>query len=409
MHILEIPSFFTPYGGEFCLDQAKALRTQGHEVHILSNVQLGITIGLKGYLSLPFRRYEHQQDDITVCQSFQRGIPLTVRWNVRRWVQIVCDMFEDYVARYSRPDILHAHCSKWGGYAAMLISQNYQIPYVITEHLSRLVFEKEFGPAPSRAWQIALLREAYENADLVIPVSEELVENIACYFGKDYRWQAVSNTIDVDYFHYQSRESLVGRPFRFCCLANFWPLKGYDVLLPAFRQLREFGLDVELHIAGRGTESEACKTMLSEGVITQGLLSRDDVRSLLYQSDALVLASRSEVQPLALLEAMSTGIPVVATECVPKSLRIEDGCTIVPADDVQALSDAMRQVMEQKDFDGVAVSEAVRQLASPEVIGYRLTTLFNDLLASARQTHAAGLVQPATDNLGASLKTNNYS
>ena len=40
MHILEIPSFFTPYGGEFCLDQAKALKAVGHEVRILSNVQL---------------------------------------------------------------------------------------------------------------------------------------------------------------------------------------------------------------------------------------------------------------------------------------------------------------------------------------------------------------------------------
>ena len=42
MHILEIPSFFTPYGGEFCLEQAKALKALGHEVRILSNVQLGI-------------------------------------------------------------------------------------------------------------------------------------------------------------------------------------------------------------------------------------------------------------------------------------------------------------------------------------------------------------------------------
>lgn len=382
MHILEIPSFFTPYGGEFCLDQAKALKAQNHEVRILSNVQLGVTIGLKGFLSLPFRRYEHQVDGITVCQSFQRGIPLTVRWNVRRWVQIVCDMFDDYAGKYGRPDILHAHCSKWAGYAAMLISRKYRIPYVITEHLSRLVFEKEFGPAPSNAWQIPLLREAYENADLVVPVSEELVDNISCYFGKDYRWQAVSNTIDVDYFHYQTREPLDGRPFRFCCLANFWPLKGYDILLPAFRRLREAGLDVELHIAGRGTDSAACKALLSEGAISHGLISRDDVRRLLYQSDALVLASRSEVQPLALLEAMNTGIPVVATECVPQNLRIEGGCTIVPVDDVQALSDAMRSVMEQKDFDGKVVSESVGQLASPEEIGRRLTALFTEVLAS---------------------------
>ena len=381
MHILEIPSFFTPYGGEFCLDQARALKAVGQEVRILSNVQLGVTIGAKGYLSLPYSRYEHEVEGITVCQSFQRGVPMAVRWNVRRWVRIVCEMFDAYVAKYGVPDVLHAHCSKWAGYAAMQISRKYHVPYVITEHLSRLVFEKEFGPAPSDAWQIPLLREAYEQADLVIPVSEELVENIACYFGKDYRWQAVSNTIDVDFFQYRLRQSREGRPFRFCCLANFWPLKGYDVLLPAFRQLREKRADVELHIAGRGTDSAACRKMLFEGMVIHGLISRDAVRDLLYQSDALVLASRSEVQPLVLLEAMSTGIPVIATTCVPQSLRLQDGCRIVAVDDVDGLSAAMEDVMTQT-VDGRQLSQQVREMASPEVIGRQLVSLFEGLIAS---------------------------
>lgn len=381
MHILEIPSFFTPYGGEFCLDQARALKAAGHEVRILSNVQLGVTIGAKGYLSLPYSRYEHEVEGITVCQSFQRGVPMAVRWNVRRWVRIVCEMFDAYVAKYGVPDVLHAHCSKWAGYAAMQISRKYHVPYVITEHLSRLVFEKEFGPAPSDAWQIPLLREAYEQADLVIPVSEELVENIACYFGKDYRWQAVSNTIDVDFFQYRLRQSREGRPFRFCCLANFWPLKGYDVLLPAFRQLREKRADVELHIAGRGTDSAACRKMLFEGMVIHGLISRDAVRDLLYQSDALVLASRSEVQPLVLLEAMSTGIPMIATTCVPQSLRLQDGCRIVAVDDVDGLSAAMADVMTQT-VDGRQLSQQVREMASPEVIGRQLVSLFEGLITS---------------------------
>ena len=381
MHILEIPSFFTPYGGEFCLDQARALKAVGQEVRILSNVQLGVTIGAKGYLSLPYSRYEHEVEGITVCQSFQRGVPMAVRWNVRRWVRIVCEMFDAYVAKYGVPDVLHAHCSKWAGYAAMQISRKYHVPYVITEHLSRLVFEKEFGPAPSDAWQIPLLREAYEQADLVIPVSEELVENIACYFGKDYRWQAVSNTIDVDFFQYRLRQSREGRPFRFCCLANFWPLKGYDVLLPAFRQLREKRADVELHSAGRGTDSAACRKMLFEGMVIHGLISRDAVRDLLYQSDALVLASRSEVQPLVLLEAMSTGIPVIATTCVPQSLRLQDGCRIVAVDDVDGLSAAMADVMTQT-VDGRQLSQQVREMASPEVIGRQLVSLFEGLIAS---------------------------
>ena len=382
MHILEIPSFFTPYGGEFCLDQARALKAVGHEVRILSNVQLGVTIGLKGYLCLPYRRYEHQRDGITVCQSFQRGVPMVIRWNVRRWVRIVCSMFEDYVNKYGVPDVLHAHCSKWAGYAAMQISRKYHIPYVITEHLSRLVFEKEFGPAPSDAWQIPLLKEAYEHAHLVIPVSEELVENIACYFGKNYRWQAVSNTIDTDFFHYQARKPLDGRPFRFCCLANNWPMKGYDILIPAFRQLRELGKNVELHIAGRGTDSAEFRSLLSDGMVTHGLINKEAVRELLYQSDALVLASRSEVQPLSLLEAMSTGIPVISTECVPQSLRIEGGSTIVPIDDVRALAEAMSDVTNNSPVDGQWLSQEVKRMASPEVIGRKLEQLFSGLVAS---------------------------
>lgn len=382
MHILEIPSFFTPYGGEFCLDQARALKAVGHEVRILSNVQLGVTIGLKGYLFLPYRRYEHQRDGITVCQSFQRGVPMVIRWNVRRWVRIVCSMFEDYVNKYGVPDVLHAHCSKWAGYAAMQISRKYHIPYVITEHLSRLVFEKEFGPAPSDAWQIPLLTEAYEKANLVIPVSEELVENIACYFGKNYRWQAVSNTIDTDFFHYQARKPLDGRPFRFCCLANNWPMKGYDILIPAFRQLRELGKNVELHIAGRGTDSAEFRSSLSDGMVTHGLINKEAVRELLYQSDALVLASRSEVQPLSLLEAMSTGIPVISTECVPQSLRIEGGSTIVPIDDVRALAEAMSDVTNNSPVDGQWLSQEVKRMASPEVIGRKLEQLFSGLVAS---------------------------
>ena len=383
MHILEIPSFFTPYGGEFCLDQAKALKAVGHEVRILSNVQLGFSIGGKDYFVLPSCRYEHEQDGITVCQSFQRGVPKAIRWNMKRWVAIVCDMFDDYVARYGKPDILHAHCAKWAGYAAMRISRKYGIPYVISEHLSKLVFEKEFGPAPSDTWQIPLLKACYREAKMVVPVSEELVDNIACYFGKDYRWQAISNTIDTDFFHYQPRSPREGRAFRFCCLANYWPLKGYDVLIPAFQQLQKSGVNAELHIAGRGTDSAECLSKLSDGIKSHGLIDKEAVRALLYQSDALVLASRSEVQPLVLLEAMSTGIPVIATDCIPQSLRIEGGCTIVPVDETATLAEAMKSVVQETSFDGKAVSEKVRKQASQEVIGRQLSALFTDILASA--------------------------
>lgn len=386
MHILEIPSFFPPYGGLFCLDQAKALHSLGHEVRILSNVQLGVTKGLRHYFTLPTGRFEQQMDGITVWQSYQRGIPRMVRYNMERWVGIVGSMFEQYIKRYGRPDVLHTHCAKWAGYAAMLISRQHGIPYIITEHLPLMILEEEFGKAPTNAWQVPLLREAYQEAGMVLPVSEELVRDTACYYGNDYRWQYVSNTIDTNFFHYQSRKPRAGRAFRFCCLADYQYRKGYDVLFLAFQKLQDRNADVELHIAGQQTDSTACSQEIErlhlKHVKAYGRLDKHHVRDLLYQCDALILASRSEVQPLVLLEAMSTGIPVVCTECVPQCLRVEKGCLVVPVGDDVALAAAMEKTMTTS-ADGHWLSEQAANLASPQVVGQKIEAILHTLLHTA--------------------------
>lgn len=385
MHILEIPSFFTPYGGEFCLEQAKALKALGHEVRILSNVQLGITIGGKDFLVFPSCRFEHERDGITIYQSYQRGLPRMVHHNVMRWVDIVCSMFTEYVAKYGKPDILHAHCAKWAGYAAMQISKQYDIPYVITEHLPKDIFKLELGEALTTAWQVPLLKETYHQADMVITVSEELVDDLACYFGRDYRHVAIPNMIDTRFYSFSQRKPVIDRAFSFCCPAIFNHRKGYDVLFEALAQLTETETNVVLHIAGMGTDSKACRQMIKrygvqDKVICHGRIDANEMRALYDQSDALVMASRSEAQPLVLLEAMSTGIPVIATTCVPKSVRIEGGCTVVPVDNAEALCVAMKQVMAC-EFDGKTVSDAVKRMSAPQVVAQKLENLFNRIIA----------------------------
>lgn len=387
MHILEIPSFFTPYGGEFCLEQAKALMALGHEVRILSNVQLGVSIKGKDYMVLPFYRYEHQRDGILIYQSFQRGLPRMIHHNVMRWVSIVESMFQDYVKKYGIPDILHAHCAKWGGYAAMKISKAYGIPYVITEHLSLMALEAEFGKAPSEAWQIPILKQAYEQAAMVLAVSEKLVSDTACYYGTAYRWQYLSNVINTNFFHYVERKSRADRPFRFCCIADYSYRKGYDVLLDACRLLQDHNCQMELHMAGRLTDGKACLEAIAERglrhIVTHGLVNQECVRTLLYECDALVLASRSEVQPLVVFEAMSTGIPVLGTTSIPPCQRIGKGCRIVPVGDAAALAEGMQTLMEEPVTDGRQLSEQVRLIASPEVVGKQLEQVFSDVLVSS--------------------------
>ena len=124
-----------------------------------------------------------------------------------------------------------------------------------------------------------------------------------------------------------------------------------------------------------------------DGVVIMGQLDKEQVRALLYESDALVLPSRSEVQPIVLLEAMSTGIPVVSTEVIPQNLRLEGGCFIVPVDNADALADAMKHVAETP-IDGQQISQQVAQLASARVVGERLEKVFKEAIADTA-SHSA--------------------
>jgi glycosyltransferase involved in cell wall biosynthesis len=379
MHILEIPSFFTPYGGEFCLEQAKALKALGHEVRILSNVQLGITIGGKDFLVLPSCRFEHERDGITIYQSYQRGWPRMVHHNVMRWVDIVCSMFTEYVAKYGKPDILHAHCAKWAGYAAMIISREYGIPYVITEHLPKLILEPELGPAPSTAWQVPLLKEAYHEAAQVITVSDELVAELADYFGHDFRHVTIGNVVNTDFYAFRKRRLMAGRRFAFCCPAVFNHRKGYDVLFKAFALLAKVCPETELHIAGRGTDSKDCRKLmrfygLKGNVTCHGALDAEGMKRLYYQSDALVLATRNESQGLVIAEAMSTGIPAISTQGVPKSMQLDAGFRYVPVGDAEALMKEMQKAVGRPvtEEEGRHLAELVERRFAPSVIGAQI-------------------------------------
>lgn len=385
MHILEIPSFFPPYGGEFCIEQSKALTMTGHDVRILANIQLSIKRNLKEYFFAKTKPQTINIDGIAVIRKEMRGIPRCVHQNVKQWVKDVVCMFDEYIKIYGKPDIIHAHCAKWAGYAAMIIARQYNIPYVITEHLSSAIFDTEFKK-DKEAWQVNRLKQAYKNADMVIPVSEELVDNIAYYFGKDYKWTAISNTIDTDFFHFQERQALDNRPFKFCCLANFTYNKGYDILLAAFDQYSEKHLNVELYIAGKDTNSAELIKMseqyeCSNKIHILGILNKEEVRDLLYNCNCLILPTRSEAQGLVLLEAMSTGIPVITTDAVPKNALVDGGSFICPVDDIPAFCQAMCHIHENyNNIDGKKLSEEVIKMASMKAIGNKLDRLFSEIM-----------------------------
>lgn len=384
MHILEIPSFFPPHGGLFALEQARALKAQGNEVRMLACVQLGLSVDQSFYFEARRDHWWEVMEGVEVYRSYMRAVPRVIRPNQQRWCRMVLEMYEEYKQRYGRPDVLHAHCCQWAGVAARMMAEKEGIPYFITEHLPSGIFEANYGKGWRKAeWAKGLLKETYEHAHQVIPVSAELVDDLTPFFGKGYSFTPISNIIDVDFFAYRPRKERDHRSFRFCCLAiGDVYRKGYDVLAKAMKNMnraKERGefVNVELHIAGKGTGCEKMRRLFAgmENVIIHGELNKEGVRNLLYESDALVLASRSEAQGLVIMEAVCTGIPVVTTDAIPKNALTEGACLIAKAGDALSLRQRMQEVV-RLDFDP-QWSEILRKRVAPDVIAQKIMEVFS--------------------------------
>ena len=143
----------------------------------------------------------------------------------------------------------------------------------------------------------------------------------------------------------------------FLTVANLRPEKGYDVLLEAAKVIADRDLPIRIAAVGRGPLSNALHARHAEmglGHRFQFLGQRDDVLRLLAGADAFVLASRHEGLPVALMEATSVGLPVVASRVggIPQVLEDEVDALLVPPGDPGVLAQAMTRLASDPELRG---------------------------------------------------------
>jgi len=163
--------------------------------------------------------------------------------------------------------------------------------------------------------------------------------------------------------------------------------KGVDVLLEALSKLPR-DLPWICRIAGNGEVDRFSELRdqlgLGKQVLFEGWLSEEQGRDLLTRSDLFVLPSRQENQPLAILEAMAAGLPVVSTRIGAIPEQVQDGCTgrLVAPGDAEALSDAIRffLVSRQARMDyGRAGLELFRERFSIEKCALLVAQLYSSV------------------------------
>jgi glycosyltransferase involved in cell wall biosynthesis len=168
------------------------------------------------------------------------------------------------------------------------------------------------------------------------------------------------------------------------------PLKGLVYLLRAIASLRVEFPNLVLEIAGSGPERatlerEAQTLGLSDGVRFLGWV--EELAPVLARWEVFVLPSLEEGFPMAALEAMAAGLPVVASAVGGVPELVEDGRTgyLVPPRDPAALADRLRVLLldpvQQRAF-GAAGQARVRDHFSAERMVTRIAEIYDGLLGS---------------------------
>lgn len=142
------------------------------------------------------------------------------------------------------------------------------------------------------------------------------------------------------------------------CVAGLKPVKGHRHLLEAAAKVMKADARVHLVLVGDGElrdEIAAHARRLGIGARTSLLGYREDSAQLAAAFDVAVLASLSEGLPNAVMEAMASGAPVVATTVGGVPELIEDGETgfLVPPADSEALAERIEYALSQTDLTGL--------------------------------------------------------
>ncbi len=253
-------------------------------------------------------------------------------------------------------EVFHSHefsMNVFGGAAAWLAG----VPHVATIHGRHYVAD-----ASRRISAYRLLRRV---GVPVVAVSDDLRAYLAESFGLDRdALDLIRNGIrlpqtppaDSDQRAQLRQNARVGLGLPtsgqlLVCVGNLYPIKDHATLLRALYWLP----DARVAIAGRGDEEENLRALAEELEVTERvhlLGLRNDVDAILTAADIFVQPSRSEGLPLAVLEAMGHGVPVVATKVggIPEAIEHEVSGLLVPPGDPEALTNALAQLIECPEY-----------------------------------------------------------
>lgn len=284
------------------------------------------------------------------------------------------------------PDLIHAHFFLAGA-PAVLLGRMLRKPVVVTEQWS--VFLSDDPMTLSPAMQ-RVARYTYEHADTVMPVSEALRDGIKA-IGTQADFRVVPNVVDTALFHPNGTDGKLAGVGRLIGVGGLYDAKGWEDLIEALALVASHR-EVRLDLVGDGVlrsklEAQVARLGMNEIVTFHGWRPKEEVAERLRASDLFVITSHYDSNPCAVIEALASGVPVVATAVGGIPEMVTDGMGVLaepgrPASIAAAIDAA---IDADRGWDHQAIASAARDRYGAERIGSDFAAIYAEAIERRRR------------------------
>ncbi len=350
-----------------------ALAAKGHQVHFIS-------------YQLPFRLDQFRQN-VFFHQVEVSSYPL---FKYPPYTLSLAAKMADVVCRW-KLDLLHVHYAIPHATAAFLakqIARDCRIKVITTLHGTDITLvgsERSF---------FEITRFSVESSDGITAVSQAIREQTLSMFDLKSHIEVIPNFVDTEVFkpeirHCSRRTFAADDEFIIMHASNFRPVKRIPDVIEIFRRIREQHKS-KLVLVGDGPEMSLAEHLISQFEMVEDVMllgNQDSLHTILPVADLFILPSQTESFGLAALEAMSCGVPVIASHTGGLPELVTDGIDgfLREVGNVTAMAEAANRVLSDQAALSkmksaartTAVQRFAEQLLVPRYEDYYLRIMAN--------------------------------
>lgn len=383
---------------------SEKLVLQGHEVHILAP---GFSVRGESYI----------QDNGAVVHGVPT-VPVPLYPDFRLPVLPVLKRVVKKKFREIEPDIVHIHHHFIIGKAVFEVAKELDLPIMGTNHFMPENLLHYF-PIPKflyervRKYAWGKMFAVYEQLDLVTAPTAIAVDVIKkAGFGKEIL--ALSNGINLERFKGKIDGDKMRRKYKLTgkkvliFVGRLDEEKRIDLLFRALPEILK-KVDIRLLVVGKGMLRKKLGAMVKElglgdKVTFSGYVSDRDLPAVYKAADAFVMPGDAELQSIATLEAMASGLPVVAANAVALPMLVKNGKNgyLFRTGDVHDLASKLVKVFTNDKLRTSMASESLKMAKNHDLGKVSLTyeSFYKKLIANhIREEKAVGSFQEASELL----------